>query len=172
MRGAGARVGTNSITGFVLYVGNIKPHKNLVRLIEAFNELRTADLEDVKLLIIGDEILEAASLAARRYTPSSCTSTCASSATCRRSTRGALSPRSRLRLPVALRGLRAAPARSDGQWHTGGRLERVVAAEVVGDAAVLVDPHDIDSIVDGSAVRTDEPDARRRDAPQGSRTSA
>ncbi len=25
---------------FVLYVGNIKPHKNLVRLIEAFDELR------------------------------------------------------------------------------------------------------------------------------------
>ena len=41
---------------FVLYVGNIKPHKNLVRLIEAFNELRTGDLEDVKLLIIGDEL--------------------------------------------------------------------------------------------------------------------
>jgi glycosyltransferase involved in cell wall biosynthesis len=41
---------------FVLYVGNIKPHKNLVRLIEAFAALRTGDLDDVKLLIIGDEI--------------------------------------------------------------------------------------------------------------------
>ena len=41
---------------FVLYVGNIKPHKNLVRLIEAFSELRTGELEDLKLLIIGDEI--------------------------------------------------------------------------------------------------------------------
>ena len=41
---------------FVLYVGNIKPHKNLVRLIEAFDELRTGELEDLKLLIIGDEI--------------------------------------------------------------------------------------------------------------------
>jgi glycosyltransferase involved in cell wall biosynthesis len=41
---------------FVLYVGNIKPHKNLVRLIEAFSALRTGELEDVKLLIIGDEI--------------------------------------------------------------------------------------------------------------------
>jgi glycosyltransferase involved in cell wall biosynthesis len=40
----------------VLYVGNIKPHKNLVRLIEAFSELRTGELEDLKLLIIGDEI--------------------------------------------------------------------------------------------------------------------
>src|SRR5688500_6308127 len=41
---------------FVLYVGNIKPHKNLVRLIEAFAELRQGEFEDVKLLIIGDEI--------------------------------------------------------------------------------------------------------------------
>ena len=41
---------------FVLYVGNIKPHKNLVRLIEAFHALREHGLEDLKLLIIGDEI--------------------------------------------------------------------------------------------------------------------
>src|SRR3954454_3170856 len=41
---------------FVLYVGNIKPHKNLVRLIEAFAALRQGELDDLKLLIIGDEI--------------------------------------------------------------------------------------------------------------------
>ena len=41
---------------FVLYVGNIKPHKNLVRLIEAFHLLRRDDLDDLKLLIIGDQI--------------------------------------------------------------------------------------------------------------------
>src|SRR5262245_49668632 len=41
---------------FVLYVGNIKPHKNLVRLIEAFAELRRAGPDELKLLIIGDEI--------------------------------------------------------------------------------------------------------------------
>jgi glycosyltransferase involved in cell wall biosynthesis len=41
---------------FVLYVGNIKPHKNLVRLIEAFAELRASGLEELTLLIIGDEI--------------------------------------------------------------------------------------------------------------------
>jgi glycosyltransferase involved in cell wall biosynthesis len=44
-------------TRFILYVGNIKPHKNLVRLIEAFADLRTdPSFDDVKLLIIGDEI--------------------------------------------------------------------------------------------------------------------
>jgi glycosyltransferase involved in cell wall biosynthesis len=42
--------------GFVLYTGNIKPHKNLVRLIEAFEGLRKDGFDDLKLLFIGDEI--------------------------------------------------------------------------------------------------------------------
>ena len=41
---------------FMLYTGNIKPHKNVDRLIEAFSLLRKRGFEDVKLLIIGDEI--------------------------------------------------------------------------------------------------------------------
>jgi len=41
---------------FILYTGNIKPHKNVDRLIEAFSILRRDGHEDVKLLIIGDEI--------------------------------------------------------------------------------------------------------------------
>ena len=47
---------------FVLYAGNIKPHKNLERLIEAFHMLRKGPLEHVKLLIIGDEISKYATL--------------------------------------------------------------------------------------------------------------
>ena len=41
---------------FILYTGNIKPHKNVDRLIEAFSLLRPQGFEHVKLLIIGDEI--------------------------------------------------------------------------------------------------------------------
>ena len=41
---------------FILYVGNIKPHKNLERLIDAFGRVRTNGLEDLRLVIIGDEI--------------------------------------------------------------------------------------------------------------------
>ena len=41
---------------FVLYVGNIKPHKNLVRLIEAFARVRQRSPGPLTLLIIGDEI--------------------------------------------------------------------------------------------------------------------
>jgi glycosyltransferase involved in cell wall biosynthesis len=41
---------------FILYTGNIKPHKNLDRLIEAYAALRRRGIEDYKLLIIGDEV--------------------------------------------------------------------------------------------------------------------
>jgi glycosyltransferase involved in cell wall biosynthesis len=47
---------------FVLYAGNIKPHKNLERLIEAFHMFRRGGFEQVKLLIIGDEISQYATL--------------------------------------------------------------------------------------------------------------
>ena len=42
---------------FVLYAGNIKPHKNLERLVAAFGLLKQRPgHDDVKLLIIGDEV--------------------------------------------------------------------------------------------------------------------
>jgi glycosyltransferase involved in cell wall biosynthesis len=54
---------------YVLYAGNIKPHKNLERLIEAFHLLRRHGLDNVKLLIVGDEISKYATLrrAVHRY---------------------------------------------------------------------------------------------------------
>jgi glycosyltransferase involved in cell wall biosynthesis len=47
---------------FLLYVGNIKPHKNLERLIEAFGQVRAGGLDDLRLVIIGDEISKYPSL--------------------------------------------------------------------------------------------------------------
>lgn len=46
---------------FILYAGRISPHKNLVRIIEAFSALKTElareeQLPDLKLIIIGDEV--------------------------------------------------------------------------------------------------------------------
>jgi glycosyltransferase involved in cell wall biosynthesis len=41
---------------FILYTGNIKPHKNLDRLIEAYALMRKQGVTDARLLIIGDEI--------------------------------------------------------------------------------------------------------------------
>jgi glycosyltransferase involved in cell wall biosynthesis len=58
----------HAVTGpFVLYAGNIRPHKNLARLIEAFavvkGELREhPDLAGLKLLVIGDELAKHADL--------------------------------------------------------------------------------------------------------------
>jgi glycosyltransferase involved in cell wall biosynthesis len=41
---------------FVLYTGNIKPHKNVDRLIEAYSILRHRGFRDTKLLVIGDDV--------------------------------------------------------------------------------------------------------------------
>lgn len=41
---------------FLLYAGNIKPHKNLERLIDAFHRLRERGFDRLKLLIIGNEV--------------------------------------------------------------------------------------------------------------------
>src|SRR3989449_1297333 len=47
---------------FVLYAGNVKPHKNLERLIEAFDLVRARGLDRLKLVLIGDEISKYAAL--------------------------------------------------------------------------------------------------------------
>jgi glycosyltransferase involved in cell wall biosynthesis len=41
---------------FVLYAGNVKPHKNLERLIQAFDLVRKQGLDHLKLVLIGDDI--------------------------------------------------------------------------------------------------------------------
>jgi len=47
---------------FVLYAGNVKPHKNLERLIDAFHLVRMRGLDHLKLVLIGDEISRYTSL--------------------------------------------------------------------------------------------------------------
>src|SRR6185436_18739860 len=48
---------------YVLYAGNVKPHKNIDRLIMAFGQMKQkGGYEDVKLLIIGDEVSKYTSL--------------------------------------------------------------------------------------------------------------
>lgn len=41
---------------FILYTGNIKPHKNIDRLVEAYALLRQQGVTEARLLIIGDEV--------------------------------------------------------------------------------------------------------------------
>jgi glycosyltransferase involved in cell wall biosynthesis len=47
---------------FILYAGNVKPHKNVERLIDAFHVLHTNGFEHLKLLIIGSDISKYATL--------------------------------------------------------------------------------------------------------------
>ena len=47
---------------FILYAGNIKPHKNVDRLIEAYSILRRRGVEHAKLVIAGEEISKYPSL--------------------------------------------------------------------------------------------------------------
>jgi len=47
---------------FVLYAGNVKPHKNVERLIQAFHLVRQRGLDHLKLVIIGDEVSRYAAL--------------------------------------------------------------------------------------------------------------
>jgi len=134
---------------FILYVGNIKPHKNLVRLIEAFAELRRTGFEELKLLIIGDEISKLPSL--------------------RRAVHGhKLHKHVRflgyvsddtLRVLYRLASLFVFPSLYEGfglpPLEAMASGTPVVTSnqssmpEVTGDAAVLVDPYDVNSIVEG-----------------------
>ena len=134
---------------FVLYVGNIKPHKNLVRLIEAFDELRRNGFEHVKLLIIGDEISKLPSLrrAVHHYK-------------LHKQVRflGYLSD-DQLAILYRLASVFVFPSLYEGfglpPLEAMASGTPVVTSnvsslpEVVGDAAVLVNPYDVDAIVDG-----------------------
>jgi glycosyltransferase involved in cell wall biosynthesis len=135
---------------FVLYAGNIKPHKNLERLITAFGMLKQrSGHEDLKLLIIGDEVNRYPSL--------------------RRSVEGAgirqdvrffgFVPDSTLSALYRLASVFAFPslyegfglppleAMACGTPVVTSRLSSL--PEVVGDAALLVDPYSAEDIASG-----------------------
>ncbi len=62
-----SRTGTNDAFGFsgnyLLFVGNLKPHKNVSGLLKAFAMLRQRGKIDHKLLVLGDDLHGRASLA-------------------------------------------------------------------------------------------------------------
>jgi glycosyltransferase involved in cell wall biosynthesis len=135
--------------GFVLYAGTIKPHKNLVRLIEAFAALRKGEFEELKLLIIGDEIskLPALRRAVHMYK-------------LHKHVRflGFLPDETLAALyrlaavfvfPSLYEGFGLPPleAMASGTPVVTSNVSSL--PEVAGDAAILVDPYDVSSIVDG-----------------------
>jgi glycosyltransferase involved in cell wall biosynthesis len=134
----------------VLYAGNIKPHKNLDRLIAAFGLLKQRiGHEDLKLLIIGDEINKYPSLRRR-----------VEAAGVRQDVRFfGFVPEQTLAALYRLASVFAFPSLYEGFGLPP--LEAMACGtpvvtsnmssipEVVGDAAVLVDPYDVSSIADG-----------------------
>jgi glycosyltransferase involved in cell wall biosynthesis len=135
--------------GFVLYAGTIKPHKNLVRLIEAFAELRQSPFEELKLLIIGDEISKLPALRRAVHTHK-----------LHKHVRflGFL-PDETLAVLYRLAAVFVFPSLYEGfglpPLEAMASGTPVVTSnvsslpEITGDAALLVDPYDVDSIVNG-----------------------
>ena len=142
---------------FVLYAGNIKPHKNLDRLISAFALLRREGFDDLKLIIIGDEVSRHGSL--RRT---------ADAAGLRQEVRffGFVPDRtlaclyrmaSVFAFPSLYEGFGLPPleAMACGAPVVTSRLSSL--PEVVDDAALLVDPYSVEDIARGlTRVLTDD----------------
>src|SRR5688500_12973439 len=134
---------------FVLYAGNVKPHKNLERLIQAFYLVRKRGLDRLKLVLIGDEISRYAAL--------------------RRAVHQhqlhkyvrflGYMPESTLAVMYRLAGVFVFPSLYEGfglpPLEAMASGTPVVTSnvsslpEVAGDAAVLVDPYDPQAIADG-----------------------
>lgn len=136
---------------FILYAGNIKPHKNVDRLIEAFARLRRRGFEDVRLLVIGDAVSKYGNL--RRlvhrhdlhqhvrffgFVPTE--------------TLAALYRLAQVFVFPSLYegfGLPPLEAMANGTPVVTSNVSSL--PEVVGDAALLVDPMDADGIADAIA---------------------
>lgn len=147
---------------FVLYAGNVKPHKNLERLIQAFHLVRQRGLDHLKLIVIGDEVSKYAALrrAVHRYQLHKYVRFL-----------GYL-PEETLAVMYRLAGVFVFPSLYEGfglpPLEAMASGTPVVTSnvsslpEVAGDAALLVDPYDPGSIADGiHTVLTDE--AARRE---------
>jgi glycosyltransferase involved in cell wall biosynthesis len=135
---------------FVLYAGNIKPHKNLDRLIAAFGLLKQRPgHDDLKLLIIGDEVNRYGSLR-RSVEAGGLRSDVRFFGFVPDRTLAALyRMASVFAFPSLYEGFGLPPleAMACGTPVVTSRISSL--PEVVGDAAVLIDPYNIEDIADG-----------------------
>jgi glycosyltransferase involved in cell wall biosynthesis len=146
---------------FVLYAGNIKPHKNLERLVRAFGMLkRRPAFSDVKLLIIGDEVNRFASLR-RTMEAEGVRQDVRFFGFVPDHTLGALYRlASVFAFPSLYEGFGLPPleAMACGTPVVTSRISSL--PEVVGDAAVLVDPYSVDDIASGLQKTLDDESLR------------
>jgi glycosyltransferase involved in cell wall biosynthesis len=143
---------------YIIHVGTLKPRKNLARLLAAFHLLRRESRMDLKLVLVGkpggfsgtirDGVIEAGYL---------------SDADLAALIRGAVA----LAIPSLFEGfgLPALEAMACGTPVLASNTSSL--PEVVGDAAILVDPLSVDSIHDGLAKLIDSSDLRQELAKKG-----
>jgi alpha-1,3-rhamnosyl/mannosyltransferase len=148
---------------FVLFAGNVKPHKNLERLIRAFALVRERPgHEDLQLLLIGDDVSKYGAL--RRAVEST---------GLRQEVRffGFVPPRTLAALyrmasvfafPSLYEGFGLPPleAMSCGTAVVTSRMSSL--PEVVDEAALLVDPYRVEDIANGIAAVLDNDELRER----------
>jgi glycosyltransferase involved in cell wall biosynthesis len=143
---------------FVLYVGNIKPHKNLERLIAAFASMRADGPEGLKLVVIGDETSKHPALrqAVHRHRLDKHVrffgfQPAATLVTFYRLARAFV-------FPSLYEGFGLPPLEAMANETPVVTSNLSSLPEVAGDAAVLVDPYDVASIAEGiRRAVTDEP---------------
>jgi glycosyltransferase involved in cell wall biosynthesis len=148
---------------FVLFAGNVKPHKNLERLIRAFARVRGQEgNEDLRLVLLGDDVGRYASL--RRT---------ADEAGVRQDVRFfGFVPHQTLAALYRMATLFAFPSLYEGfglppleamACGTPVVTSRMSSLpEVVGDAALLVDPYSEEEIAQAIARVLDDEDLRHR----------
>ena len=148
---------------FVLFAGNVKPHKNLERLIRAFARVRCQEgNDDLRLVLIGDDVSRYASL--RRT---------ADEAGVRQEVRFfGFVPHETLAALYRMATVFAFPSLYEGfglppleamACGTPVVTSRISSLpEVVGDGALLVDPYNEDDIAQGIARLLDDQDLRAR----------
>jgi glycosyltransferase involved in cell wall biosynthesis len=142
---------------FVLYAGGVKPHKNLERLIQAFDLVRKMGLDHLKLVLIGDDISRYSALrrAVHRHQLHNYVRFLG------------YMPEETLAVMYRLAGVFVFPSLYEGfglpPLEAMASGTPVVTSnvsslpEVAGDAAVLVDPYDPHAIAEGIyRVLTDE----------------
>ena len=154
---------------FLLYVGDrVPPYKNFRRLLEAMTHETVPS--DLRLVCCGpasrseDEAVLLAELDLESRVEFR------SGLRCR--ARGAVPERDGARLPLDLRGLRSAAIGGDGQRLPGRGLRCGVDPEVVGDAAAMFDPFDVDAMAKVISTVVDDPTVRQDLVERGRRRAA